>query len=144
MISLTRYHDHWRQTTQNVIFAAALVCYLERNELLALSDLDAIFFCPDSQTENSLHFDSEDYLHGICMISSELSRWAVNSVTSGAFDRPLKISQFLSELHGGFRLLNLKNDFLRKKFDSMKYDIKKVEEIVYDLSIRQLGDSIKS
>eukprot|EP00126_Sphaerothecum_destruens_P010542 Sdes_comp20768_c0_seq5m16786 len=72
MISLTRYHDHWRQTTQNVIFAAALVCYLERNELLALSDLDAIFFCPDSQTENSLHFDSEDYLHGICMISSEL------------------------------------------------------------------------
>lgn len=38
----------------------------------------------------------------------------------------------------GFRLLNLKNDGLRKKFDSLKYDMKKVEEVVYDLSIRGL------
>ncbi len=38
----------------------------------------------------------------------------------------------------GFRLLNLKNDGLRKKFDSLKYDLKKVEEVVYDLSIRNL------
>ena len=38
----------------------------------------------------------------------------------------------------GFRLLNLKNDGLRKKFDSLKYDMKKVEEVVYDLSIRNL------
>jgi hypothetical protein len=34
--------------------------------------------------------------------------------------------------------LNLKNDGLRKKFDSLKYDMKKVEEVVYDLSIRGL------
>ena len=38
----------------------------------------------------------------------------------------------------GFRLLNLKNYGLRKKFDSLKYDMKKVEEVVYDLSIRNL------
>jgi hypothetical protein len=36
------------------------------------------------------------------------------------------------------RLLNLKNDALRKRFDSLKYDVKKIEEIVYDLSIRGL------
>ena len=35
-------------------------------------------------------------------------------------------------------MLNLKNDGLRKKFDSLKYDMKKVEEVVYDLSIRGL------
>jgi len=35
-------------------------------------------------------------------------------------------------------MLNLKNDNLRKKFDSIKYDLKKVEEVVYDLSIRGL------
>lgn len=28
--------------------------------------------------------------------------------------------------------------FFRKKFDSLKYDVKKVEEVVYDLSIRGL------
>ena len=37
------------------------------------------------------------------------------------------------------RLLNLKNDTLRKKFDGIKYDLKKVEEVVYDLSIRGLN-----
>ena len=35
-------------------------------------------------------------------------------------------------------MLNLKNDGLRKRFDGIKYDLKKVEEVVYDLSIRGL------
>ena len=50
----------------------------------------------------------------------------------------MRISAFLQEVLEGFRLLNLKNDSLRKKFDSIKYDMKKVEEVVYDLSIRGL------
>lgn len=33
----------------------------------------------------------------------------------------------------------MKNDTLRKKFDGIKYDLKKVEEVVYDLSIRGLN-----
>lgn len=45
----------------------------------------------------------------------------------------------MSELDGGFRLLNLKNDSLRKKFDGLKYDIRKVEEVVYDIRIRKLS-----
>ena len=40
------------------------------------------------------------------------------------------------------RLLNLKNDNLRKKFDGIKYDLKKVEEVVYDLSIRGLNKPV--
>ena len=39
-------------------------------------------------------------------------------------------------------MLNLKNDNLRKKFDGIKYDLKKVEEVVYDLSIRGLNKPI--
>ncbi len=50
----------------------------------------------------------------------------------------LRIGEFLNSLNVGFRMLNLKNDTLRKKFDSIKYDLKKVEEVVYDLSIRGL------
>lgn len=66
------------------------------------------------------------------------SRLAVNSVTAGDFNRPMKIAKFVAELDTGFRLLNLKNDALRKRFDGLKYDLKKVEEVVYDLSIRGL------
>lgn len=50
----------------------------------------------------------------------------------------MKISKFVADLNSGFRLLNLKNDALRKRFDALKYDVKKIEEIVYDISIRGL------
>lgn len=65
----------------------------------------------------------------------------MNSVTYGDYERPLQISRFVAELNAGFRLLNLKNDSLRKRFDALKYDVKKIEEVVYDLSIRGLAHS---
>ena len=55
--------------------------------------------------------------------------------------RPVRVSKFLAELDSGFRLLNLKNDMLRKKFDSLKYCVQKVEGVVYDLTIRSLVPS---
>ena len=66
------------------------------------------------------------------------SRFAVNSVTAADYGRPFRIAAFVAELDAGFRLLNLKNDSLRKKFDGLKYDLKKIEEVVYDLTIRGL------
>lgn len=43
------------------------------------------------------------------------ARLATNCVTMGDLERPLRINNFVNELHNGFRLLNLKNDNLRKK-----------------------------
>ena len=65
-------------------------------------------------------------------------------MTNGDFNRPVEIARFVNELNAGFRLLNLKNDSLRKRFDTLKYDVKKIEEVVYDLSIRGLkpGNSV--
>ncbi|EER43743.1 recombination hotspot-binding protein [Histoplasma capsulatum H143] len=65
-------------------------------------------------------------------------RLAVNSVTLGDYARPLQISKFVSDLQAGFQLLNLKNDSLRKRSDGIKYSVKKVEDVVYDLSLRNL------
>ena len=59
-------------------------------------------------------------------------------MTAGDYSRPLRIAKFVAEMDSGFRLLNLKNDSLRKRFDALKYDLKKVEEVVYDLTIRGL------
>ncbi|XP_060588574.1 translin-like [Ruditapes philippinarum] len=76
----------------------------------------------------------------LCNFTFELlhSRLTVNSVTAGDYGRPMRIAKFVGELDSGFRLLNLKNDSLRKRFDGLKYDLKKVEEVVYDLTIRGL------
>ena len=67
-------------------------------------------------------------------------------MTAGDYSRPLRIAKFVAEMDSGFRLLNLKNDSLRKRFDALKYDLKKVEEVVYDLTIRGLkpGDGVEA
>lgn len=41
-------------------------------------------------------------------------------------------------IDANFRLLNLKNDSLRRRFDSLKYELQKCDQIVYDLTIRGL------
>jgi len=63
------------------------------------------------------------------------SRLAVNAVTAADYTLPLEIVAFMTDLDAGFRLLSLKNDSLRKKFDSLKYDMKKVEEVGLQLDL---------
>jgi len=72
---------------------------------------------------------------------SDKSRLAVNAVTLGDFEAPLRISVFAKEVFTGFSMLNLKNDPLRRRFDTLKYDIKKIEEVVYDVTLRKLVPS---
>lgn len=85
-------------------------------------------------------------------------------MTLGDYERPLQIGNFIKDLFAGFQLLNLKNDILRKRSDGIKYSVslpfwvsrtliralgeltgylvgpqvKKVEDVVYDLSLRGL------
>ena len=66
------------------------------------------------------------------------ARFAVNAVAGGDYARAVHIHKFVTGLDQSFRLLNLKNDSLRRKFDALKYDVQKVEQVVYDLTIRQL------
>ncbi|KAI8879170.1 Translin [Backusella circina FSU 941] len=67
-----------------------------------------------------------------------LSRLCVNAVTVGDYEKPVLISKQVKDLSGGFQLLNLKNDILRKRFDGIKYEVKKIEEVVYDITLRGL------
>jgi hypothetical protein len=73
----------------------------------------------------------------VLLISAQ-ARLARNSVTLGDYRRPLQISQFIKDVHAGFQILNLKNDVLRKRSDGIKYRVKDVEDVVYDLSLRGL------
>jgi len=132
-----RFHDHWRFVTQRVAFVTALLVFLEKEELASQQTVAQTMGIVISKEEGFM-LDLEDYLAGLLTLSSELSRFVVNSVTAGDYGRPFRVANFLNELSSGFRLLNLKNDSLRKRFDGLKYDLKKVEEVVYDLSIRGL------
>ncbi|CAD6215972.1 GSCOCG00007126001-RA-CDS [Cotesia congregata] len=132
-----RFHDQWRYVTQRLCFLVSLIIYLEVKTLVTKETV-AEFLGIKSNREEGFHLDIEEFLMGLLELSAELTRFAVNSVTCGDYNRPIEIARFVNELNAGFRLLNLKNDNLRKRFDALKYDVKKIEEVVYDLSIRGL------
>lgn len=132
-----RFSDHWNWTTQRIVSLIALVVYLEAGFLVTRDTCAEILGLRTKQSDG-FHLDLETYLMGMLQMVNELSRFAINSVTLGDYSRVLSLQRFVADLNSGFRLLNLKNDGLRKRFDSLKYDVKKIEEIVYDLSIRGL------
>ncbi|KAI9815223.1 MAG: hypothetical protein M1826_002083 [Phylliscum demangeonii] len=107
--------------------------------LLALEEVGGILDVPvNLKDRDAFHLTIEEYLQSLVSLIEELARLAVNSVTLGDYQRPLLISRFVKDLHAGFQILNLKNDSLRRRTDSIKYQVKKVEDVVYDLSLRNL------
>jgi len=135
-----KYADNYRYTNQRFVYVAALLVYLESGTMISREEAAKTIGVSPNRSDK-FYLDLEDYLCGLLQVAPELSRLAVNCVTVGDYERPLKISAFLNDLDAGFRLLNLKNDFLRKRFDGLKYEVKKVEEVVYDLTIRGLFKS---
>ncbi|KAK2364145.1 Translin family protein [Trifolium repens] len=136
-----RYHGDWRSETQSVVSVLTFMHWLETGKLLEHKEAEEKLGLNGPE----FNLDVEDYLVGVCFMSNELPRYVVNQVTAGDYDCPRKVLKFLTELHAAFRMLNLRNDFLRKKFDGMKYDLRKVEEVYYDVKIRGLtpnGESV--
>jgi len=140
--SYWKYCYLWSNTTSWISFLAALTHYLQTEKLATKPEVESVLGLGGG-TCRVLRLDIEEYLIGLTHLSNELSRLSVNCVTSQDYSRPERIADFITSLNSGFRLLNLKNDNLRKKFDGIKYDLKKVEEVVYDLSIRGLNKSAK-
>lgn len=132
-----KYNDYWKIVTQKLCFSIALIHYFQTGALITRDEV-ALHLGLAVREQDGFHLTLEDYLFGLLMLVSELSRYAVNAVTNGQYEKPIQISHFVSELNAGFRLLSLKNDTLRKRYDALKYDVKKIEEVVYDLKIRGL------
>ncbi|CZR53099.1 probable translin [Phialocephala subalpina] len=158
-----KYNGIWTRDVQNVISTILLCGWLggissqgtpDAGRLLTIEEIGQVLngkLPPQSamlllmfpvpvnlKDQDAFHITIEEYLLSLINLIDELARLAINSVTLGDYQRPLQISQFVKDLHAGFQILNLKNDVLRRRSDSIKYSVKKVEDIVYDLSLRNL------
>ncbi|KAK7048359.1 Translin [Favolaschia claudopus] len=132
-----RWKDMWSNSMRSAVYAAALIQYLRNGTLLSLPRASEILGI-NGEWKDRFSLPVEDYLHGLISMVNELSRYVINAVTLGQFEEPVRISNFVKEIFSGFTMLNLKNDSLRRRFDSLKYDLKKIEEVVYDVSLRKL------
>nr|XP_032525102.1 translin [Danaus plexippus plexippus] len=115
-----KYHDHWRFTTQRYCFLISLTIWLETGIL-------------------ATHETVASILGGNVLLLAVNSQLGVKpSKRLGSIGTVKSYNHGILYVCIFYRLLNLKNDHLRKRFDALKYDVKKIEEVVYDLSIRGL------
>ncbi|KAM0485420.1 hypothetical protein ACHAPX_001406 [Trichoderma viride] len=154
-----KYNQKWNRSIQHAIGTTIYCAWLggfpptssssepesaskpaaEIGRLLTLEEVGAIFSVPTNlKDRDAFHLTIEEYLLSLVDLTQDLSRLATNAVTLGDFQLPLTISAFVKDLFAGFQLLNLKNDIIRKRADSVKYEVKRVEDVVYDLSLRGL------
>ena len=86
-----------------------------------------------------LKLDPEFYLMGLIDLTGELVRKAINSAIKGDYKTSVKLKQLVSELYDELMLFDFAGGELRKKFDSVKYDLKKLDDLVLNL---KLGNKI--
>jgi|TARA_Y100000310_G_scaffold342807_1_gene447553 translin len=84
----------------------------------------------------AIKVDNESYLLGLCDLTGELVRKAVNEVINKNFKAALEIKNLVEEIFGEFLKFNLRNGELRKKSDQIKWNLKKLEDVVYELKLK--------
>lgn len=131
MDSFYRYSDLWSHQRQSVCALAVLLEFLENDRLPDVSTIKKL-------AGADIVLPLEDFLIGVCNAISDMGRLCMNRVIHNDYDTPARCAIFASHVFDAFKELNFRNDFLRKRFDGLKYDIKRLEEIVYDLSVRGL------
>lgn len=76
------------------------------------------------------------YLPGLCDLVGELVRKAVNSSIKGDFAAALEIKDFVAEIYEELMMFDFRNIPARKKFDSIKYGLEKLENLVLELKLK--------
>ncbi len=111
-------------------YAEAIEEYVEAACFVAFANGDQI------PTRDELHVPAEQYLCGLSDLTGELARRAVFLATKRDKQQVTNIHEFIQALQGELVQFHLRNGLLRKKYDSIKYNLKKVEETLYDLELR--------
>lgn len=106
----------------------------EYTEALAFYDLIKNKKLP---THIDLGIEYEFYLLGLCDLVGELNRAAVNSVIKGDVKKAEFLKQCVEDLYGFFLKFNFRNSELRKKFDGIKYELKKLENLMLEIKLRR-------
>lgn len=115
-------------------FSSAIEEYVEGCALLIFVEEERI---PSPQ---ELEVRSEEYLLGLADLTGELGRRAVLKATARDAAAVKTIKEALDTLYGEFVKFDFRNGDLRRKYDSIKYNLQKVERMLYDLTMNGGND----
>ncbi|HYD02695.1 MAG TPA: hypothetical protein VEC16_00190 [Alphaproteobacteria bacterium] len=88
-------------------------------------------------THKDLNVDPFTYLAGLSDLTGELGRKSVLEAIAKNKDEVHHIRELVDEIHGLFVKLDLRNGELRKKADSIKWNLNKIEEVLHDVHKRE-------
>ncbi|MGM5479944.1 MAG: translin family protein [Nanobdellota archaeon] len=79
----------------------------------------------------------EKYLLGLCDLPGELARKALLYATNEEFENITPIYAVIDELNELFLQFNFRSGEFRKKIESIKYQLHKVQQIRYDIAMNR-------
>jgi predicted translin family RNA/ssDNA-binding protein len=88
-------------------------------------------------TCDEIGVSQESYLGALSDLSGELVRRAVNLVIKGKRDEVFEIHDFVEKLYKSLLKFNFRSGLLRKKSDAVRWNLNKLEDILYDLEVRK-------
>jgi translin len=77
-----------------------------------------------------------NYLLGLCDLTGELMRFTVNSAIKEKYDVIEEVRELIFLIYGEFLKMDLSNGELRKKSDSIKWNLNKVDDIIFTLKTK--------
>lgn len=106
---------------QEYVEAKAYYCIINEKKLLRAKDFG---------------ISDEIYILGICDLCGELTRHAVISSINKKYDVVEELREFVSNIFECLLLFNPRNGNLRKKIDAVKWELKKMEDLMLELSLK--------
>lgn len=88
-------------------------------------------------TPLQLGVDVDSYLPGLCDLVGELVRKAINSVIAGDTKTALEIRDFVAQVYQELMLFDFRNTPTRRKFDSIKYGLEKLEDLALQIKMKR-------
>lgn len=83
-----------------------------------------------------MEIDADSYLGGLCDFTGELVRKAVLSATDRKFEKVDELVAGVRDVIGELIKMNL-TGYLRTKYDQAKNNLRRAEEILYDVRMRE-------
>jgi len=83
-----------------------------------------------------LNTDTEHFILGLTDLPGELVRKAVFLAGKGEVEKVIKIKDKVDMVYGELLKFDFRDNEVRRKLDSVKYDLRKLEDLVLDLKLK--------
>jgi len=117
--------NNFRGGIEEYIEAKAYLLYVTENKIPTRKEL---------MFANKIPY--ETYMEALSDFTGELAKRSITLATANKIDEVKKIKETIDEVYGFYLEFDFRSSELRRKFEGLKYNLNKVESIIYDLTLK--------